>query len=442
MAQIPKVVAETLRVAAPVLLAGISGPFAGIAASLATAALNAWLGPAKIDPTGHPSAPGVPQPASVGAATPAEIIHAVETNANDPKFLLDLRKAEIDLQKYEEEMDFKFEALALEDRKNARTSMTDLVSTGSLFGWVPGALSVFIVVGFFGILGILILRPTTVDQSQRELLAILLGALTAGFGDVRAFWLGSSASSRRQNDALVSQAQTAVTALGDAAKTSVAQPTALPAPASPPVIVMPPAVTPAPSQTDYPVEWFQGPFGGVRWRMDKDGYLLLEGDAKPARTVGEPITIRRIWRDWGGFIVSSCTKHAVPAEVVISLVAVESRGIATDTLVEPDKRTSSGLLQILTGTAADVVGRPVTVDELKDPAFNIETGVRLIKSKSKITAFDPILTASVHNAGGLYPPREQDDNPFKLRSTGTHLNRMRLYYNDTIFVSKTDGWFK
>ena len=126
----------------------------------------------------------------------------------------------------------------------------------------------------------------------------------------------------------------------------------------------------------------------------------------------------------------------------MTTIAVESGGRIKAALTEPDGRTSVGLMQTLTGTASEVMGRPVTAQELQDPKISIEAGVRYIASQREKTLYDPILVGAAYNAGGLHPPREQDDNPYRLRSTKDHLTRTKLYYNDTVAVAKADGWFK
>jgi hypothetical protein len=184
----------------------------------------------------------------------------------------------------------------------------------------------------------------------------------------------------------------------------------------------------------------RGPFGGVRWRVTADG-IILETETKPARTEGEPITVRRIWRDFGSIIEFVCLAWDVPMALVITTIAVESRGIVTASLAEPDGRTSIGLMQTLTGTASEVMGRTVTARDLESPAISIEAGTRYIARSRKLTKFDPILVAAAYNAGSLRAPRAGDVNPFRLRSTGNHLNRTKMFYNDTVAAARSDGWY-
>lgn len=107
--------------------------------------------------------------------------------SNNPDALLKLREAD---HAYEIEL----ERIAAEDRKSARAMR---IATGD---WVPGALAVFITLGFFGTLGYILSEG--VPQEGGEALLVMLGALGAAWGQVIAFYFGSSAGSKAKTDAL------------------------------------------------------------------------------------------------------------------------------------------------------------------------------------------------------------------------------------------------
>lgn len=428
--KIPPEVVDVLRVAAPTLLGALGGPAGVVAAAAATAALDQWL----------PSRQG-DRP-----ATPQELVNAVQANASDTELRLALARAEFALKAYELEMrkvdaEYELAALEVDDRRDARALAASLTASGSPQGWAPTVLSVLIVMGFFGTLTFFVMRPFAIDPAQRELLALMLGALTLAFGDVRSFWLGSSASSKAKTDALASQAERAVVALGERA---AAAPLPLPPPAAPPSVVMvpplaPPPASPAPPMPAYTGDWHQGPFGGLRWRLTPGG-VVPEGQTAPMRTVGQPATVRRIWNDFGPLIAASCAANGVPLEIAVACIAVESRGKPAAVLVEPDGRQSVGLFQTLIGTASEVMGREVTAEELSRPEVGIEAGVRYLAKMRPKSGYQPPLAAACHNAGGLYPPREQDNNPWRLRSTGDHISRFCQFFGDCCAVAAEDGW--
>ena len=107
--------------------------------------------------------------------------------SNNPDALLKLREAD---HAYEIEL----ERIAAEDRKSARAMR---IATGD---WVPGALAVFITLGFFGVLGYILSEG--VPAQGGEALLVMLGALGAAWGQVIAFYFGSSAGSKAKTDAM------------------------------------------------------------------------------------------------------------------------------------------------------------------------------------------------------------------------------------------------
>jgi hypothetical protein len=281
------------------------------------------------------------------------------------------------------------------------------------------------------------------------LIGAVVGYISGYASQIIGFYYGSSQSSKDKSDALTSVLQQQGQQIGQAA--AVASTTANIAAAHSERVIekvatvmadrtTAPAADGLATQAAAAAGLRQGPFGGVRWRLTSDG-IIMENETNPERTVGEPVTVRRIWHDFGPIIKAACASHGVPAEMVVTTIAVESRGIVKASLMEPDGRTSVGLMQTLTGTASEVMGRPVTGRELETPEISIEAGTRYIAKNREVTNFDPILVAATYNAGSLQPPRPEDTNPFRLRSTGDHLIRTKLFYNDIVATAKAEGWF-
>ena len=93
-----------------------------------------------------------------------------------------IKAAELDFQKFLEANKIDLARMDLENTKDARDMQR---TTRSPY---PAVLSTFVTLGFFGILGSMLVmeyRPT-------DSLLIMLGALGAAFGAVVNFWLGSS----------------------------------------------------------------------------------------------------------------------------------------------------------------------------------------------------------------------------------------------------------
>lgn len=62
--------------------------------------------------------------------------------------------------------------------------------------------SVLIVITFGTVLGIWLLRPTSIQAASSEVINILLGTLAAAFTNVCNYWLGSSSGSKAKDEAI------------------------------------------------------------------------------------------------------------------------------------------------------------------------------------------------------------------------------------------------
>jgi hypothetical protein len=385
--------------------------------------------------------------AITGTSDPAEAARI----AADPQKALELKVAlaKIAADAQASQANERIETLKAEigDVANARAQTVALAEAHSKISWAAPTISIVIVMGFFCVPFLSKYLGYSIDQ-------IWLGALIASFANVGNYWLGSSASSKRAQEAVQTVAQQSANTVNtqaieagknrrvtDQPPVVVVPPHPTPQPAPVPVIINPPMPVspPAPAPIVSP-EWRRSPFGGVRWQVTADG-ILIEGEAAVARSVGEPVTVRKVWTNYGSIISDVCGRLSVPVEVVVAVICTESKGNADAVLQEPDGRASGGLMQLLNTTAAEVLKRPINVNDLKDPTLNINAGVAYILSqKVKTNYFDPILCAAAYNSGGIYPPRSQDNNRFNLRTTGDHLERMIRWYGDACYVSKNDNW--
>ena len=450
---LPPIVASILQSGAPTLLAAIAlpPPFNLIASAVVSGVLAQFL------PEGD--APAQSKPGGGAALSPAQVTQVVEAHAKDPDFLPKLREAEAKLKEYEAANDLKFAELQVEDKNRAGRFQIATGTAAALLRWGMGIVVVAILAMAAVVAGSIMLvsggwelRP---DKAQLAvgvfgLIGTVVGYISGYGAQIIGFYYGSSQGSKEKSeslDAVLQQqgqqlgraAAAATTAAATSAATTATTVSAAAASAAQTAVAT--IAARAGGSAAEPVQWKQGPFGGVRWRLTQAG-ILVEGETAPARTVGEPATVRRIWRDFGDIIKGVCAPLGVPAEVVVTTIAVESRGVIAATLHEPDGRTSVGLMQTLTETASQVMGRNITAADLEKPEISIEAGTRYIASQRAKTQYDPILVAAAYNAGGIDPPRPGDDNPWKLRCTGDHLTRTKLYYNDAVAVAKEDGWFK
>lgn len=462
--QIPKVVTDILRVAAPTLLVALGGPFGPIAASLATTALAAWLGPATGELGGTTVAAGVAQPPSVGAATPSEVVNVVYTNANDPKFLLDLKKVEIDLQKYERDMDFKFADLEVKDKQRAGDFQTAAGISDMVFSLAKRMLFLDYLISGVVILGCGLLLSGVVHIGNAELttatfglVGVILGRFSARADQATSFYFGSSKGSEDKSTQIASTVKDLGVALGDAAKNRPVPlpPVAVPDapfsgddPNAPPASTTPATPAPAGMVLELLPELTKSHrhfAEGVYWALTSKG-IAIEGAAAQG-TPGEPVTIRKIWKQYGDLSVAAAKRFGVPVELIIATIATESAGNASAVRVEPKINDRSvGLMQTLVKTAQGALGRPsLTADDLLDPATSINAGTAYIAQQRSTTHFDAPKVAAAYNAGSIRKDKA-DANPWKLvcypAGTGRHVTTFVSWFNDAMVVSGADGWGK
>lgn len=68
-----------------------------------------------------------------------------------------------------------------------------------------GIISAIVIVGFFTVVVVLMLRPFAIDGNVAQILNILLGALSANFGSVVQYHIGSSSGSKAKDAIIASQ---------------------------------------------------------------------------------------------------------------------------------------------------------------------------------------------------------------------------------------------
>ena len=182
---------------------------------------------------------------------------------------------------------------------------------------------------------------------------------------------------------------------------------------------------------------------GVRWRLTATG-IEIEGSGVE-RSAGRPVTVTRIWADFGAAINAAAKTHRVPVELIIATIATESSGRADAVRLEPgyvsDEQTpqkmSAGLTQTLLSTARDAMGMSFGRDWLLEPANAVRAGTAYIAQQSRLTDLDPPLVAAAYNAGRL-KHQNGAQNRWKLRQfpigTGDHVDRFVRFFNDAVAV--------
>lgn len=177
----------------------------------------------------------------------------------------------------------------------------------------------------------------------------------------------------------------------------------------------------------------------VAWRLTPEG---LEVDGRIETTIGPPVTVERIWHEFGIDMSEYAAKFEVPLELIVATAATETRGHANAVREEPGyiddeatpHRVSPGLMQTLISTARRAVGSH-TVDRawLLVPRHSIWAGTAYMASQADKTLLDPPKVAAAYNAGGVYR-QAGVANRWKMRQypigTGEHVDRFVEWFND------------
>lgn len=187
--------------------------------------------------------------------------------------------------------------------------------------------------------------------------------------------------------------------------------------------------------------------GGLRWRLQMDGVELEH--VGTLRTSGEPLTIRKLWRDYGAPIQYAARQFGVPVELLLATIATESvtvHGLRDPKQVreEPGYRSdeatphkvSVGLCHLLIETARGVLRYPVGRAWLGVPANNIWCAAAVIRDAADVHGFDVPRVAATFNAGTV---AESVKNRWRMRSTGDHLDRFCAWYGDAVAVVRASG---
>jgi plasmid maintenance system antidote protein VapI len=157
---------DWLKQIAPTIATALGGPLAGMAVSAISKAIG------------------------VDEKDVGDLINNNKLTADQ---IAQVKLAEIELQKQANELGLNFEALAVDDRKSAREMQA---TTRSI---VPPLLAASVTVGFFGILGMMLLGK--VDSNNPAIL-MMLGSLGTAWTGIIAYYFGSSAGSQAKTEML------------------------------------------------------------------------------------------------------------------------------------------------------------------------------------------------------------------------------------------------
>jgi len=163
---------DWLKQIAPTIASALGGPLAGLAVSAISKAV------------------GVDE---------KDVGDLIANNKLTAEQVAQVKLAEIELKRQENELGLNFESLAVDDRKSAREMQA---TTRSI---VPPALAAIVTLGFFGILGGMLFGK--VSTADNTVLTMMLGSLGTAWTGIIAYYFGSSAGSQAKTD-LLSKAPT------------------------------------------------------------------------------------------------------------------------------------------------------------------------------------------------------------------------------------------
>ena len=140
-----------------------------------------------------------------------------------------------------------------------------------------------------------------------------------------------------------------------------------------------------------PSTWFDSGCGGPRARWLLDGRIEIEGQG--TLTTGVPPGVGQ----WGALIAKASAKYDVPAQLVVGVMSVESKG-------DPKALSyagAAGLMQLMPATADYLAKRKVSSTEIFEPSLNVDLGVKYVRELWDRYKGNPIKIAAGYNAGSV-----------------------------------------
>jgi len=133
----------------------------------------------------------------LGTSDTAGIERAI---AADPNLALQFKMAVIQAEADARRQEFDTLQAELADVASARSQTVELAKAGSAIAWGAVAVSLLVTAAFMAALWFVVRQE--IPAASREIAYILLGTLGAKFGDIVAYWVGSSSGSAQKTATL------------------------------------------------------------------------------------------------------------------------------------------------------------------------------------------------------------------------------------------------
>jgi len=136
-------------------------------------------------------------------------------------------------------------------------------------------------------------------------------------------------------------------------------------------------------------DWQDTGCGGPGVRQNADGTFEVEGDGVRVTTPPAPVF------GWADLVNTSAAKYGVPAHLVAGIMSFESGGKSQ--VSSPDG--AQGLMELLPSTARSLAGAPLTLEQIRDPATNIDLGTKFLAQLWQKYGGNAVKVAYAYNAG-------------------------------------------
>lgn len=118
----------------------------------------------------------------VKTTDPQELVKAIQDDPDHDIKLLQIQNSHLDALALANSEDYKIE---VEDRENAREI---LPQAKEFMQWV----TICVTVGFFGVFTLLVSQYVNIDNTEKDLISMLIGVLISKWSTIIDFWFGSS----------------------------------------------------------------------------------------------------------------------------------------------------------------------------------------------------------------------------------------------------------
>jgi len=146
---------------------------------------------------------------------------------------------------------------------------------------------------------------------------------------------------------------------------------------------------------------FTNACGGLRWDMQADGLIVVEGQGTPSFAPGSVqfVQMERTWTNWSGLFQAASSATGVPAAWLLA-IATEETGLWSDDAEDQASKVSyagaRGIMQIMPATAQLFGALP---DAMFEPSANIHVGAVLLAKLASARDGQLPEMAAAYNSG-------------------------------------------